>query len=36
MTITVAALLVVVYVLLKVDWEEIFEKYAGKRRFRTE
>jgi len=36
MTITVAALLVVVYVLLKVDWEEIFEKYAGKRRLRTE
>ena len=36
MAITVAALLVVVYVLLKVDWEKIFEKYAGKRRPRTE
>ena len=35
-TITVAALLVIVYILLKVDWEKIFEKYAGKRRLRTE
>ena len=35
-TITIAALLVIVYILLKVDWEEIFEKYAGKRRLRTE
>jgi len=35
-TITIAALLVIVYILLKVDWEKIFEKYAGKRRLRTE
>jgi len=35
-TITIAALLIIVYVLLKVDWEKIFEKYAGKRRLRTE
>ena len=35
-TITIAALLVIVYILLKVDWEEIFEKYAGKKRLRTE
>jgi len=35
-TITIVALLVIVYTLLKVDWEKIFEKYAGKRRLRTE
>ena len=35
-TITIAALLVIVYILLKVDWEKIFEKYAEKRRPRTE
>ena len=35
-TITIAALLVIVYILLKVDWEKIFEKYAGKRGLRTE
>ena len=35
-TITIVALLVIVYILLKVDWEKIFEKYAGKRGLRTE
>ena len=30
-TITIAALLIIVYVLLKVDWEEIFERYAKRK-----
>jgi len=30
MAITIAVLLVILYVLLKVDWEKVFEKYAGK------
>ena len=34
-TITIVALLVIVYILLKVDWEKIFKKYAGKRMLRT-
>ena len=30
MTITIIVLFIVLFVLLKVDWEEVFEKYVGK------
>ncbi len=34
MTITVVALLVILFILLKVDWEEVFEKYVERRELR--
>lgn len=36
MTITIIALFIVLFVLLKVDWEEVFEKYVGKERLGIE
>ena len=32
MTITIIVLFIILFVLLKVDWEEVFEKYVGKER----
>ncbi len=32
MAITIVALLIILYVLLKVDWEKVFKKYVGKER----
>ena len=34
-TITIAALFIIVYVLLKVDWEEIFERYVKRKEPKT-